>query len=733
MFCSFSAEVDTTAAISYLENTVTVSGTSVDSNGMPINDSNGIVLMASDNSDSGVDPGTNNPDEPGDTGGSDDPTPLYIPLIGLAKEAGDAVANGDNWDVTFTLVFENTGTVDLENLMLLDDITDEFGNAFVSINGLSVDNFMGSGSAPTANLGWLTDTTQSLISGSVANIGDSFEVIFTVTIDPDGVDSVSQALQNQAIGVGDALDENGMPLTASMGDRIQAMDLSDNGVEPISENDEDNNDGIFGNDPTPVFIADLGIAKTLVGEPILSNNGIFTATYQLVVENIGTVDLRDLSFLEDLSNQFGSAVVDAGGLTLTVAPTNAASDISINSGGWDGTTVVELMDTSAANLLKIGDSFTIEFTVDIDPLEVVGVLENQVEGLGNAIDDQGNLIFTNQGSILMAFDLSDSGTETSGTNPGAPGDEGTSDDPTLYTPAPLPLGSISVAVFVDENNNGIQENFERGISGVEIVLRGIDVYGNSVELNAVTSGAGRYTFSDLVAGIYRISEIQPDGYLDGRDSGRPQWVIGNDEISNIVLDWGQTLSTATFGERLESLTNNDFLPNTPRPPSAGPLPPSSLSVPAPNFRPVFPLENGAPLSIQNRSGNAGGYWLEMMCHCPELENVELECTTTEDCCGDPSEQIQSEDSFVPDVEPVVRAIENVHVPRSEGMKTKENVVGTKEDAIPIEPENSDVEPAVSELSSQTNIHHDGPDQSNSQFKALKNKFSFFSWMKFLWG
>ena len=127
---------------------------------------------------------------------------------------------------------KNTGTVDLEDLQLLDDIEDEFGNAFVSINGLAVQNFMGTGIAPIANTGWITDTTESLISGGVADIGDSFEVVFTVTIDPDGIDNVSQALENQAIGVGNALDENGTPLTDAMGNPLQAMDLSDNGVDP---------------------------------------------------------------------------------------------------------------------------------------------------------------------------------------------------------------------------------------------------------------------------------------------------------------------------------------------------------------------------------------------------------------------------------------------------------------------------------------------------------------------
>ena len=77
--------------------------------GDPITDGSGNPVMAIDNSDSGTDPDGTNPGEDGDTGGSDDATPLYLPSIGLAKQAGVGVPSGDNFDVTFTLVWENTG------------------------------------------------------------------------------------------------------------------------------------------------------------------------------------------------------------------------------------------------------------------------------------------------------------------------------------------------------------------------------------------------------------------------------------------------------------------------------------------------------------------------------------------------------------------------------------------------------------------------------------------------
>ena len=144
-----------------------------------------------DDSDSGADPSGTNPDGDGDTGGSDDPTPLLIADLGLAKSAGDAVPNGDNFDITFTLVYENTGTVDIANLSLVDDIAAQFGNAFVEIvpGSVAVQSFAGTGTAPGINAAYASNTTLDILDGTGRlNVGDSFEVVYTVTIDPDGID-----------------------------------------------------------------------------------------------------------------------------------------------------------------------------------------------------------------------------------------------------------------------------------------------------------------------------------------------------------------------------------------------------------------------------------------------------------------------------------------------------------------------------------------------------------------
>ena len=296
----FVVEIDAVAATGVLDNQVTVGGDAVDVNGNPLVDSTGAPITATDDSDSGTEPSDANAGAPGDNGTTDDPTPLYIPNIGLAKEAGDAVPNGDNFDVEFTLVWENTGTVALDNVDLTDDIAAQFGNQFVGIvpGSLAVQNFVGAGSAPTANAVWEGDNTQSLITSTgPLEVDDTFEIVFTVTIDPDAGGTSSTGLENQATSTGAALDENGNPLVDATGNPITATDDSDNGTDPTGENGEDDMDGTFGNDPTPIIIPDISVAKQVAGVPVALANGNFAVTYELVIENTGNVDLANLSLI----------------------------------------------------------------------------------------------------------------------------------------------------------------------------------------------------------------------------------------------------------------------------------------------------------------------------------------------------------------------------------------------------------------------------------------------------
>ena len=542
--------------------------------------------------------------------------------IGVAKAASDPIPNGENFDITFTLVVENLGNVRVADLELIDDLRANFGNAFVTTSAPIVQNFTGIGAPPSLNPAWTGDTSQNMLASVVLNPSESFEVVFTVTIDPDAT-GTSGGLSNQATASGRGINPDGSALVDSEGNPIIASDVSDNGSNPNGENNSDDGDGVFGNDATPIVIADLGIAKAIVGEPELLFSGNYVVTYQVVVQNTGTVDLGSLSLLEDLSTQFGTAFVDAGNLTLAVDPTDPASDIAVDSANFNGSTNIELMDSSNINRLVTGDSFVLEFTVEVNPQAVSEPVGNQVSGSGTAVDSNGAPLSDSTGTVIVGSDLSDSGTDPRTSNPDDVNDTGSTADATLFDPPPLPLGEISGSVFNDLNNNGVREPGEAGISDVEITLTGLDVFGNAIDITVLTDANGQYTFTGLNAGFYNLAETQPEGFTDGIDTGEEGWTVGDDQFSNIVLNWGQTFNASSFAER-------GLLPGTagypPNLPSLGPifispigrLLSSYTTSPGPIYSGMPINSNANPLSFESERAVSGGYAIAFDdgCACP---------------------------------------------------------------------------------------------------------------------
>ncbi|HEY3900126.1 MAG TPA: SdrD B-like domain-containing protein [Chthoniobacter sp.] len=120
---------------------------------------------------------------------------------------------------------------------------------------------------------------------------------------------------------------------------------------------------------------------------------------------------------------------------------------------------------------------------------------------------------------------------------------------TGYDFADLRPSSLAGAVYVDTNNNGIQDAGETGIGGVAVTLTGTDDRGNSVNVSMNTQPDGTYNFTNLRPGNYTITEIQPSSYLDGKDTiGTPGGTAGNDVFSNIVVTEGTTGTQNNFGE-----------------------------------------------------------------------------------------------------------------------------------------------------------------------------------------
>jgi len=221
--------------------------------------------------------------------------------LGVAKSASTPVVNTDGtFDVTYTIVLQNTGDTRLDNIQLEDDLTATFGSAYTASNQATTsggvitgpqvtltNNTSGNAVAPTPN-------TSTYNGASIANLfvgndglldpGDEITVTFTVRANP------------LASGAATTFD-NSATATAQDPDNDEAEDLSDDGSDPTNNSGDDTN-----NTPTtvtsPVLSADLSVTKTntpgvngnvdQVDDTLTTGQ---TTTYTIVVTNNGPVSV----------------------------------------------------------------------------------------------------------------------------------------------------------------------------------------------------------------------------------------------------------------------------------------------------------------------------------------------------------------------------------------------------------------------------------------------------------
>ena len=83
--------------------------------------------------------------------------------------------------------------------------------------------------------------------------------------------------------------------------------------------------------------------------------------------------------------------------------------------------------------------------------------------------------------------------------------------------AEAPTGrQILGRVFIDNNNDGVFNGTDTGISGYTVALTGVDFNGITVNATAVTTSDGSYVFGRLAAGTYTVSEPgHPSGTTNG--------------------------------------------------------------------------------------------------------------------------------------------------------------------------------------------------------------------------
>ena len=432
--------------------------------------------------------------------------------------------------VTFEITVTNSGPSDATNVSLTDTLP-----AGLTATGLNGGITQGS-----------YDATTGLFNiGSLA-VGQSATLTLEGTVDAgQGGNTITNIT------------------TAATGDQVDSSTAGDDLDESVAVN------------APQVVGAGVGVAKQVVGTPVLIANGNFDVVYELIVQNTGDVDLANLSLLEDFAVAFGSAAIGGGEIFLTTPPSDPSSTIVTN---LNLQTDVEFIDQSQPSLLAVGDSFTVRFTIQVDP-DAAGaptVFNNQVTITGEAVDSNGDPILDGSGDPVVVTDLSDSGADPDGNNIGADGDTGGSDDPTptvfpaadlvtvktLASGDPTPDVGDTVTFQIVVTNNG--DSDASGVSLNDFLPAGLTATANNG-----TVSQGSY---DAATGIFEIGDLAVGETATLTLEGTVDVGQGGNTITNIT--------TAATGDQIDPSTVGDDLDesvvvNAPAPviPDIDPVPP----------------------------------------------------------------------------------------------------------------------------------------------------------------
>ncbi|MEZ4633074.1 MAG: Ig-like domain-containing protein [Deinococcales bacterium] len=291
-----------------------------------------------DNSDSGSNPATTNPGEPGDNGTKDDATPISLPSMGVAKSVlGDVINHGDGrYTVSYRIIVANTGNTNLDNVQVSENLAEVFAAA----QGFSVTSLSSDSLSVNSAFDGQGDTGLLTIGNSLA-VGQTATLDLSVTIIPGSnmgpyLNTVLASAQDPSTGT-------------------DISDTSDSGTNPATTNPEDPNDTGTANDATPVSFSEnplLGLAKE-ANEPVADyDNEGYLISYIFTLKNYGDVVMSNIQVTDNLDNVFGTG-------RYSVSSIESVS-LSVNL-SFNGSSDVNLL--TGADSLAVGTSATVTLTV----------------------------------------------------------------------------------------------------------------------------------------------------------------------------------------------------------------------------------------------------------------------------------------------------------------------------------------------------------------------------------
>ncbi len=320
-------------------------------------------------------------------------------LIGTTKTVTDTVEEADGtFTITYQVVVENAGEVDLQNVQAVEDLT----NTFAATQGFSVTDIRlvgttGTGSpAPNINPNFNGTSDTNLLDGtgslsarqvdnndnSITTPGGTVTVEFDVNVTPGDGPNGFGPFENQVEARG----------TSPEGTEVR--DLSNDGT-----NADANNNGTPTDDDTPtvttVGAPEIGLAKAISPPtPVAGQPGFFDFDITYVVTNTGATPLTDVQITDDLQEVLvdNPAVDGADGFNVQNVVVDSFSGDPANSPtantAYDGDGDQNLF-TDDPNTFATGDTAAVTVTVRVD-LSSDGVLDAQNLATATGEDPDGN-------------------------------------------------------------------------------------------------------------------------------------------------------------------------------------------------------------------------------------------------------------------------------------------------------------------------------------------------------
>nr|WP_161501197.1 isopeptide-forming domain-containing fimbrial protein [Rhodopirellula sp. SM50] len=370
----------------------------------------------------------------------DDPNIHRIPMLSLTKQIiGSPVPStsgvSGNYDVTYQIRIDNNGSTSLDELVLVENLQDHLGSAFVGIVSAPTVVDGDASAVPKLSAEYSgQETGASLIDAAESGRLDSgqFLVIeLTIEVDPDAsgrrLDSVrddgSGDFETQAV-IAAKDPATGQMVWDRSDDPTDPTNVDGDPANPDDHSDDDNDP----DDPVSLKFVEIGVAKRVTHVQRVGMSSL--VTIQIMVENTGTVYLENIELLDDVQSQFGNNFD-----SVVTAPTIVASSATVDPNlqpGYADDPSRNIFDGSSGRLAP-GEQILVQLVVQVKP--TVGQanvdLVNQAMAAGMPIDAAGRPVLNqSHQTIRRVTDWSDSGTDPATNNPDAPGDTGGFNDPT---------------------------------------------------------------------------------------------------------------------------------------------------------------------------------------------------------------------------------------------------------------------------------------------------------------